>query len=163
VDDDAFAEFPDLLGEVCRRYGLGGSPTARRLTGGYANDVIRVDCVGEAPVVLHIKHPPSSAESVDWEHRQVRALSIASRRPYRRGRRSTGRPGSGTTTGRCGWFRGWTADRPHPRTAGPSPWCWVACTLAGFGSHGGRAIDGCWSCRFPRLAGTPLTSTLGDH
>jgi Ser/Thr protein kinase RdoA (MazF antagonist) len=57
VDDDAFAEFPDLLGEVCRRYGLGGSPTARRLTGGYANDVIRVDCVGEAPVVLHIKAP----------------------------------------------------------------------------------------------------------
>jgi Ser/Thr protein kinase RdoA (MazF antagonist) len=76
VDDDALAEFPDLLSEVCRRYGLGGSPTARRLTGGYANDVFRVDCAGEAPVVLHIKHPPSSAESMDWEHRQVRALSI---------------------------------------------------------------------------------------
>jgi Ser/Thr protein kinase RdoA (MazF antagonist) len=76
VDDDALAEFPDLLGEVCRRYGLSGSPTARRSTGGYANDVFRADCVGDAPVVLHIKHPPSSAESMDWEHRQVRALSI---------------------------------------------------------------------------------------
>jgi Ser/Thr protein kinase RdoA (MazF antagonist) len=64
------------LGELCRRYGLGGSPTVRRLTGGYANDLFRVDCVGEAPVVLHIKNPPSSAESMDWEHRQVRALSI---------------------------------------------------------------------------------------
>jgi hypothetical protein len=121
VDDEALDGLPDLLGEVCRRYGLRGFPTAKRLTGGYANDVFRVDCAGDAPVVLHIKHPPSSADSVNWEHRQVRAVSIKLRRPYRLGRRWTGRPGSGSRTGRCGWFRGRTADRPHPRTAAPLP------------------------------------------
>src|SRR4051812_2808448 len=67
VDDDALDELPGLLGEVCRRYGLNGSPPAPRLTGGYANDVFRLDCPGDAPVVLHIKPPPSSAESMDWE------------------------------------------------------------------------------------------------
>jgi len=76
VDDGALNELPDLLGEVCRRYGLNPSVTAKRLTGGYADDVFRVDCVGEAPVVLHVKQPPSSAESINWEHRQVRAVSI---------------------------------------------------------------------------------------
>src|SRR4051812_31483299 len=76
VDDDASDELPELLDQVCRRYGLKGSPTAKRLAGGYANDVFRLDCGGDAPVVLHIKHPPSNAESMDWEHHQVRALSI---------------------------------------------------------------------------------------
>ena len=37
----------------------------------------KLDGAVEAPVVLHVKHPPSSAESIDWEHRQIRALSIA--------------------------------------------------------------------------------------
>jgi Ser/Thr protein kinase RdoA (MazF antagonist) len=75
VDDDALEELPDLLVEVSRRYGLEGPPTVKRLTGGYANDVFRLDYAGDAPVVLHIKHPPSSAESMDWEHRQVGAVS----------------------------------------------------------------------------------------
>jgi len=76
VDDDSLHEFPDLLGEIRRRYGLGRHSTVKRLAGGYANDVFRVDFAAHAPVVLHIKHPPSSAESIDWEHRQVRAVSV---------------------------------------------------------------------------------------
>jgi Ser/Thr protein kinase RdoA (MazF antagonist) len=151
VDDDALAEFPDLLSEVCRRYGLGGSPTARRLTGGYANDVFRVDCAGEAPVVLHIKHPPSSAESMDWEHRQVRALSIDLPEAL------PPRPALDGST----WF--WHDDRPvwlvpwvDGGSAAPADRRAVAVVLGRLhscrvGSHGGRAIDGCWSCRSPRL------------
>jgi Ser/Thr protein kinase RdoA (MazF antagonist) len=75
VEKVADKDLPGLLDEVCRRYGLAGHPTSRRLTGGYANDVFRVDHDGGAPVVLHVKHPPSSAASMDWEHRQLLELS----------------------------------------------------------------------------------------
>lgn len=67
---------PDLLEEVGRRYGLNRLTTATRLSGGFANDVYRVDCPGGVPVVVHIKHPPSNAESLDWEHRQLHALGV---------------------------------------------------------------------------------------
>jgi len=76
VDDEAPDELSDLLREVCQRYGLSTSSTAHRLTDGYANDVFRVDCAGDAPVVLHFKHPPSRGESLDWEHSLVRAVSL---------------------------------------------------------------------------------------
>jgi Ser/Thr protein kinase RdoA (MazF antagonist) len=75
VEDDGVGVFSDLLAEVCRRYGLAGRPSAQRLTGGYANDVFKLDGFGDAPVVLHMKYPPSNAESMDWEHRQVRAVN----------------------------------------------------------------------------------------
>ncbi|WP_270889540.1 phosphotransferase enzyme family protein [Pedococcus sp. 5OH_020] len=75
MHDDVLADFPYLWDAVCQRYGLRGRSTATRLTGGYANDVLRVDQDGHAPVVLHIKRPPSSAASMDWEHRLVRAVS----------------------------------------------------------------------------------------
>ena len=48
----------ELLGEVAERYGISHPITARRLTGGYANDVFRLDGVGPA-TVLHVKHPPA--------------------------------------------------------------------------------------------------------
>ena len=65
----------ELLGEVAERYGLSHPITARRLTGGYANDVFRLD--GAAlPTVLHIKHPPADGDSVDWEHRLLAQLSV---------------------------------------------------------------------------------------
>jgi hypothetical protein len=41
------------------RYGIGSPITARRLTGGYANDVLRLDADGP-PTVLHLKHPRST-------------------------------------------------------------------------------------------------------
>ena len=50
------------------RSGLGLTITSRRLTGGYANDVFRLDAVGP-PSVLHVKHPPIDGDSLDWEHR----------------------------------------------------------------------------------------------
>ena len=65
----------DLLGEVAERYGLNPPITARRLTGGYANDVFRLDSAA-GPVVLHRKHPPADADSMDWEHRLLARLSV---------------------------------------------------------------------------------------
>jgi Ser/Thr protein kinase RdoA (MazF antagonist) len=65
----------DLLHEVRQRYGLSGHVTARRLTGGFANDVFRLD--GEsARTVLHVKHPPADAASIDWEHRVLAMVSV---------------------------------------------------------------------------------------
>jgi Ser/Thr protein kinase RdoA (MazF antagonist) len=64
-----------LLPEVRRRYGLCGRLTARRLTGGFANDVFRLDG-RRAPTVLHIKHPPANADSIDWEHRLLAVVSV---------------------------------------------------------------------------------------
>ena len=52
IGTDALSE--DLLAEVRRRYGLNGRVAARRLTGGFANDVFRLDGDG-APTVLHVK------------------------------------------------------------------------------------------------------------
>jgi hypothetical protein len=56
-----------LLERIQQRYELGGSITARRLTGGYANDVFLLEA--DPPLVLHVKHPPANAESLAWEHR----------------------------------------------------------------------------------------------
>jgi Ser/Thr protein kinase RdoA (MazF antagonist) len=64
----------DLLREVSRRYGLSGRVTARRLTGGFANDVFRLDGDG-APTVVHVKHPPVDAASIDWEHHVLATVS----------------------------------------------------------------------------------------
>jgi hypothetical protein len=51
----------ELLAEVTERYGTSYSITARRLTGGYANDVFRLDGAGP-PTVLHVKHPPADGD-----------------------------------------------------------------------------------------------------
>lgn len=72
IGTDALSE--DLLAEVRRRYGLNGRVAARRLTGGFANDVFRLDGDG-APTVLHVKHPPADADSIDWEHRVLAMVS----------------------------------------------------------------------------------------
>jgi Ser/Thr protein kinase RdoA (MazF antagonist) len=65
----------ELLAEVAERYGLRFPITARRLTGGYANDVFRLDSAGP-PAVLHVKHPPADGDSMDWEHRLLAELSV---------------------------------------------------------------------------------------
>jgi Ser/Thr protein kinase RdoA (MazF antagonist) len=65
----------ELLAEVAKRYELSHPITARRLTGGYANDVFRLDGVGP-PTVLHVKHPPADGDSVDWEHWLLAQLSV---------------------------------------------------------------------------------------
>jgi Ser/Thr protein kinase RdoA (MazF antagonist) len=62
-----------LLREVRERYGLGSPINARRLSGGYANDVFRLDSEGPRTVV-HLKHPPADAASLDWEHRLLAQL-----------------------------------------------------------------------------------------
>jgi Ser/Thr protein kinase RdoA (MazF antagonist) len=59
---------------VGERYGLGQPITARRLTGGYANDVFKLDAAGP-PSVLHLKHPPVDRDSLDWEHQLLARLS----------------------------------------------------------------------------------------
>jgi Ser/Thr protein kinase RdoA (MazF antagonist) len=70
---DAARPPSSLLRVVQQRYGLDGSITARRLTGGYANDVFLLE--GSPPVVLHIKHPPADVDSLAWEHRLLRHLA----------------------------------------------------------------------------------------
>jgi Ser/Thr protein kinase RdoA (MazF antagonist) len=65
----------ELLAEVAERYGMSSPTTARRLSGGYANDVFRLDGVGP-PTVLHVKHPPADGDSVDWEHRLLAHLNV---------------------------------------------------------------------------------------
>jgi Ser/Thr protein kinase RdoA (MazF antagonist) len=65
---------PELLPVLQERYGLRAPITARRLSGGYANDVFRVDSAGP-PVVLHVKYPPADASSIEWEHRMLAALN----------------------------------------------------------------------------------------
>jgi Ser/Thr protein kinase RdoA (MazF antagonist) len=63
-----------LLREVGERYGFGSPVNAQRLGGGYANDVFRLD--GDGPrTVLHLKHPPADADSLDWEHRLLAQLN----------------------------------------------------------------------------------------
>jgi Ser/Thr protein kinase RdoA (MazF antagonist) len=63
----------DLLRAVQQRYGLDGLIGARRLTGGYANDVFLLEA--DPPIVLHVKPPPADAESLAWEHRLLRHLA----------------------------------------------------------------------------------------
>jgi hypothetical protein len=67
-------EISELISEISERYGIGSPITARRLTGGYANDVFRLDGDGP-PTVLHLKHPPVGADSLNWEHRLLAQLN----------------------------------------------------------------------------------------
>jgi Ser/Thr protein kinase RdoA (MazF antagonist) len=62
-----------LLRAVTDRYGLNEPVVARRLTGGYANDVYLLDGA-TPPVVLHVKYPPIDVDSLAWEHRLLGAL-----------------------------------------------------------------------------------------
>jgi Ser/Thr protein kinase RdoA (MazF antagonist) len=71
---DVSEEISDLISEIGERYGIGSPITARRLTGGYANDVFRLDADGP-PTVLHLKHPPVDADSLNWEHRLLAQLN----------------------------------------------------------------------------------------
>ena len=63
----------DLVTAVAQAYGLKPPLPARRLTGGYANDVFLLE--GERSVVLHIKHPPLDIDSLTWEHHLLELLS----------------------------------------------------------------------------------------
>jgi Ser/Thr protein kinase RdoA (MazF antagonist) len=67
-------EISELISEIGERYGMGSPITAGRLTGGYANDVFRLDADGP-PTVLHLKHPPVDADSLNWEHRLLAQLN----------------------------------------------------------------------------------------
>jgi hypothetical protein len=64
----------DLLQAVVAAYGLSTPDTARRLTGGYANDVYLLE--GKQRVVLHVKHPPIDVDSLIWEHRLLALLQF---------------------------------------------------------------------------------------
>jgi Ser/Thr protein kinase RdoA (MazF antagonist) len=64
----------ELLREVVERYGMSHPISARRLTGGYANDVFRLQGA-DPPTVLHLEHPPADGDSMDWEHRLLTRLS----------------------------------------------------------------------------------------
>jgi Ser/Thr protein kinase RdoA (MazF antagonist) len=64
----------ELISEIGERYGIGSPITARRLAGGYANDVFRLDADGP-PTVLHLKYPPVDADSLNWEHRLLAQLN----------------------------------------------------------------------------------------
>jgi Ser/Thr protein kinase RdoA (MazF antagonist) len=71
---DVSEEISELISEVGERYGIGSLITASRLTGGYANDVFRLDADGP-PTVLHLKHQPVDADSLNWEHRLLAQLN----------------------------------------------------------------------------------------
>jgi Ser/Thr protein kinase RdoA (MazF antagonist) len=64
----------DLLSAVAQAYGLTAPFHAKRLSGGYANDVFLLD--GERPVVLHVKHPPVDLNSLTWEHQLLKEQRI---------------------------------------------------------------------------------------
>jgi len=64
----------DLLSAVAQAYGLTAPFHAKRLSGGYANDVVVLD--GERPVVLYVKHPPVDLNSLTWEHQLLKELRI---------------------------------------------------------------------------------------
>jgi len=68
----AAASSADLLPAVAQAYGLTTRLQARKLTGGYANDVFLLEA--EGPVVLHIKHPPLDLNSLTWEHQLLDLL-----------------------------------------------------------------------------------------
>ena len=62
----------DLLEAVAEAYGLQTPISAKRLTGGFANDVFLL--TDDPPVVLHIKHPPLDLQSLSWEHELLALL-----------------------------------------------------------------------------------------
>jgi len=68
----AAASSADLLPAVAQAYGLTTRLQARKLTGGYANDVFLLEA--EGPVVLHIKHPPLDLNSLTSEHQLLDLL-----------------------------------------------------------------------------------------
>jgi Ser/Thr protein kinase RdoA (MazF antagonist) len=71
---DVSEEISELISEIGERYGMGSLITARRFSGGYANDVFRLDA-DRPPTVLHLKHPPVDADSLNWEHRLLAQLN----------------------------------------------------------------------------------------
>ena len=71
---DVSEEISKLISEIGERYGIVSPITARRLTGGYANDVFRLTPTAR-PRFLHLKHPPVDADSLDWEHRLLAQLN----------------------------------------------------------------------------------------
>jgi hypothetical protein len=89
----------DLLAVVAERYGMHPPLSARRLTGGYANDVFVLEGLD---LVLHHKHPSADLDSLSWEHRLLRLLAdrvpeVPSRCPT-----GTARHSSFTTSSRSG-------------------------------------------------------------
>jgi Ser/Thr protein kinase RdoA (MazF antagonist) len=69
----AATDMPEnLLAVVSEHYGMHASISARRLTGGYANDVFLLEGLD---LVLHLKHPPADLDSLSWEHRLLGMLA----------------------------------------------------------------------------------------
>ena len=68
----AATDMPEnLLAVVSEHYGMHAPISARRLTGGYANDVFLLEGLD---LVLHLKHPPADLDSLSWEHRLLGML-----------------------------------------------------------------------------------------
>jgi Ser/Thr protein kinase RdoA (MazF antagonist) len=69
----AATDMPEnLLAVVSEHYGMHAPISARRLTGGYANDVFLLEGLD---LVLHLKHPPADLDSLSWEHRLLGMLA----------------------------------------------------------------------------------------
>jgi Ser/Thr protein kinase RdoA (MazF antagonist) len=65
----------ELARLIEERYDLGSVAVLEPLTGGYANDVLRIEAGGE-PYVVRVKYPPVVAESIEWEHELVESLAL---------------------------------------------------------------------------------------
>ena len=95
---DVSEEISKLISEIGERYGIVSPITARRLTGGYANDVFRLDADGP-PTVFAPQAPTGRRRQPGLG---APALGTAEQPPAggaRTGRRLwTAQPGSGFTT-----------------------------------------------------------------
>jgi Ser/Thr protein kinase RdoA (MazF antagonist) len=67
-------EHGQLAARLREAFGFADVAIGERLSGGYANDLLRVSADGRS-LVLRIKHPPVIAEDLAWEHALTRALS----------------------------------------------------------------------------------------
>ena len=64
----------DLAGAILERYGFAELVPGHRLSGGYANDIFRIDADGAAYVV-RLQRRPVDIAGVAWEHRLLTALA----------------------------------------------------------------------------------------
>lgn len=63
-----------LLPALERHYGIQGLEPGERLTGGYANDIFRLEAPSE-PLVLRLQDPPLQLARLRWEHAVVARLA----------------------------------------------------------------------------------------
>src|SRR4051812_50151076 len=63
-----------MLDALRAAYGFAEIAVGERLTGGYANDLFKVDADGRE-LVLRLKAPPIDVPDIAWEHRLTCALA----------------------------------------------------------------------------------------